>query len=627
MDGGGHLFHLYGIEKRGISLSAVESLEDACIVEKRIYLLFPSDLRITVFAQQARAIELVEALRSQQWMADIGSIAIVGAGASGITCAAALKVAGLRDELSVTIFEGLDQVLPLQSGAIDKFLAPHLIDWPDEGSVNPRAELPLLSWRKGVAGNVAADLVKQFNRYGITVKTGARVSEVREEGASVAVTVGGGHGAKKEWFDLVILAAGFGLEAETPGIEKPRSYWRAHPQQGPALKGVAPKSILISGLGDGGLIDFVLFALPGVSHEAVCEHISSSSDVEKMMREIEELEEKIWQVPSTVNDIAQAYAALEIDHLARVFSASLIRGVEFTLLTREPKLFHKGTAPLNRLAATAVMRAMELDKARGTTCQTILSANHKFDSPAGSTYLEHDVEKCKKFDIVVTRHGDTSAEAWTFNNPAIDGKVKALRDKRRAITTRPRTPLLSPSTVASIDARMFAMLPTRIRLSRGGNQIVWKSDLHLDEIGRLWRAPTAPIQIEIAFPPSGEASKLDLALCRLLIHAEPQAGLAGQNADAWINLMNCVPAMAGDRTRAATKRAGVVTPDRVEEADDEDIFAAKLESSLDAGLLSLIEDRMGELAEQPARCPIPLHADIRTKVLTRWNVWRAISTR
>lgn len=340
------------------------------------------------------------------------------------------------------------------------------------------------------------------------------------------------------------------------------------------------------------------------------------------MQEIERLEERIWQVPSTVNDIAEAYAALEIDNLARAFSNSLIRGVEFTLLTREAALFHRNTAPLNRLAATAVIRAMALDRGRGTTCQIILSAEHCSDSEAGSIYTEAGVHKCRKFDIVVTRHGDTSAETWKFNDAAIEEKVKTLREKRRAITIRPRTPLLSPSVVASVEARMFAKLPTRIRISRSGNQIVWKSDLHLDEIGRLWRAPAAPIQIEIAFPPSGHESKLDLALCRLLIHAEPQSGLAGLDADAWIDLMDRVPAMAGDRTRAATKRAGVVTPDRVDEANDNDIFAAKLESALDVGVLSLLDDRMRELADRPARCPIRLHADIRSRVLTAWKQWR-----
>ncbi len=554
-------------------------------------------------------------------MADIGSIGIVGGGASGITCAAALNVGGLRDELSITIFEGLDQVLPLQSGALDKFLAPHLIDWPDKTSLNPRAELPLLGWRKGVAGNVAADLVKQFNRFGITVNTGAKVVEVRAEGSSVAVTVGEGADAEKRWFDLVILAAGFGLEAETPGIEKPRSYWRVHPQQGPALQGDAPKSVLISGLGDGGLIDFVLFALPGVSHEAVCQHISTSSDVEKLLEAIEELEEKIWQVPSPVADIAQAYAALNVDNLARAFGASLIRGVSFTLLTREAQLFHKGTAPLNRLAATAVMRAMELDKARGTSFQTILLADHISDTDAGSVYVVGGDEKTEKFGIVVTRHGDTSVQTWKFNNPDIDGKVAGLRNMRRAITARPRTPLLSPFVVASVEARMFAKLPTRIRLSRNGNQITWKSDLHLDEIGRLWRAPSAPIQIEIAFPPSADESRLDLAVCRLLVHAEPKADLAGMHADAWINLMDRVPVLAGDRTRAATKRAGVVTPDRVEQTDEEDVFASKLESALDAGLLLLLDDRMREIGEQPARCPIHLHVDIREQVLAGWRRW------
>lgn len=597
-------------------------LEDACAVDKRIYLLFPASLRINVLSQQVRALELVDALRRKDWMAGLTSIAVIGGGASGLTAAAALKCAGLRDGLSVTVFESRDQLMPLQSGCHDKLLAPRIIDWPSANSESATASVPLLTWRKGVAGNVAIDMIAQFERFNVEQLVGRTVIDVKEQGGGVIVHFmhEGKPGSRR--FDLAIVAAGFGLEAEPVGIaNETQSYWRVNPEQAPALKGDAPKSILISGLGDGGLTDFVLFACPGINQTKLCESIMSSPDVVPQMDEIQRIETEIWADPPTVTNIAEAYANLNLDVAARaIILPRLVRNTEFVLLTRQSQLFHRSTAPLNRLAASLVIRAMDLGDQNTRVCSYV-GAEHLPDEGDLSVWSNEGKEEKRRFDAVITRHGDTSKETWKFNNSAIDAKVAELRTKRGAISMRPQVPVLSDRISDSFEARMLGSQPTRIRLTRLEDQIVWHGDLPIDDVGRIWKVPSAPIQIEIGFEPIGNDAGLDLAVCRLLAHAEPPAELAGPHAARWAELTSSVREKAGDKVRSAVTRSGTVVIDRNEFVAEADQLAGRLEAAMDRGLLGLLNHRVRRFAGSPADCPVGLHPEVITKVLNAWEEW------
>ncbi|MBJ7501005.1 MAG: NAD(P)-binding protein [Sphingopyxis sp.] len=599
-------------------------LGDACAVPERIYLLFPSHLRITFYAQQIRALELVEQLRGESWTDKLSSIAIVGAGASGMTAAAALKMAGLREGLEITLFESRDQIMPLQTGSLNKFLAPHLIDWPAEGSTQRRARLPILDWDEAIAGNVAMDLVTQFARFDVKTEISTTIEKIVAVPNGVELLTRKDGLQKKRRFDLVIVAAGFGLEAKPTGIESDTtSYWRVHPKQGPSLDGeTRRKRFLISGLGDGGLIDFVLFACPGLSHEMLCDRLVNSGDAQRLVDDINAIETGIWSEPASVPDIEAAYAALDIDPLARaVIQPWLGAGMEFTLLTGGHQLFGRGTAPLNRLAAMLVIRAMELT-GRGDDIVRIFGAEHRPDRDGKTVYIVGGVEHLDQFDEIVVRHGDTSRNAWDFKNAEIASKVAELRARRDAISERPRTPLLPEYLAAAFDRRQFAARTTRIRLTRQAAEVRWEGDIAIGDVGRLWRVPTAAIHVEIDFPPADPQSKLDLALCRLLVHAEPQAQVAGPHKAAWVELSKEVPRRAGDRTRAALPMAGQVEPGRNSYSAEADQLSDKLEAALDEGLLALIDDRMIEAAVDPSLCKVGFHPNIHERVHGLWTAWR-----
>lgn len=608
---------------RGQPSLSKDILADAKVVDRRIYLLYPASLRINLISQQVRALELVDALSSEEWMAGVTSVAVVGGGASGIMAAAALRTAGLRDELKVTLFESRDQLMPLQSGCHDKLLAPQIIDWPSEAAATELAALPLLGWKKALAGDVAIDVLAQFERFGVEKEVGATVRRLQEQGNGVVVEFDQAGRNQAKPFDLVIIAAGFGLEASTPGIaNQTPSYWRVNPKQAPALTGNAPKRILVSGLGDGGLTDFVLFACPGLAHTRLCEQILSSADVAPLVLQIEEIEVRAWQTPTPTVDVAAAYSQLNLDAAARnLILPWLVRETELVLLTRDPDLFHRGTAPLNRLAASLVIRATELED-RGTRVRAVTGAEHLPDEAGQSVWSVAGHKFTEGFDEVVVRHGDTSRAAWDFGNPAIEAKVGELRARRSAITARPTTPALPADIAFRFETRRMGSYPTRIRITRQAGMIVWHGDLAIDEIGRLWRVPSARVQVEIDFAPIGNGAALDLAICRLLGHSEPPVEMAGQHSAAWIGLMETIRSKAGDRIRPAVPRMGTVAVDRNGTISDPDQLADRIERALDVGLLALLDDEIRRIASSPEQCPVKLHTDIISEVVAAWNGWR-----
>jgi len=118
--------------------------------------------RVTVYAQQIRALNLVDALLSENLVRAIGGkVAIVGGGAAGITAAVALaRTTPKLDALD--LFERSSGVLALQHGS-RRFLHPHFYDWPAPGADANDAGLPIMNWTAGPAGDVALALRAEFD--------------------------------------------------------------------------------------------------------------------------------------------------------------------------------------------------------------------------------------------------------------------------------------------------------------------------------------------------------------------------------------------------------------------------------------------------------------------------------
>src|SRR5260370_36856138 len=114
---------------------------------------------VTVFKQQVRALNLIYALDHFSGEAlKEGPIAVIGGGVAGVTAASAAAALGRE----VHLFEQRPVLCHLQHGCDTRWLHPHIYDWPQPGSDDPYAGLPILNWKEGTAATVAEQIMTEF---------------------------------------------------------------------------------------------------------------------------------------------------------------------------------------------------------------------------------------------------------------------------------------------------------------------------------------------------------------------------------------------------------------------------------------------------------------------------------
>lgn len=225
---------------------------------------------VTLYNQQVRAHNLVWALVEQHRsdMRKLGKVAVIGAGAAGLTTTAALLACD--SGISVTLFEKEWDLCPVQQGCDGRWLHPSLYAWPSWGSRAPSASLPILNWSEGRASDVARMLLDGFASYcqvygkkrfqalvGVHhLQVQAATRDIRFIGTNVVVnnqyfTQGQSEG-RTDRFDTIIFTAGFGWERTNQF--NTNSYWRNEQLGQPGLT-VDRKRYLVSGSGDGALVD------------------------------------------------------------------------------------------------------------------------------------------------------------------------------------------------------------------------------------------------------------------------------------------------------------------------------------------------------------------------------------
>ncbi|MDH6291832.1 FAD-dependent oxidoreductase [Rhodococcus opacus] len=276
---------------------AVQLIECYRLPGSSVFMVGTFDKGITVLSQQIRALNLAwalvesgEAPLDREPGSDPGQpdgsrkrIAVVGAGFAGLTVAAGLLKK--RANADITIFERRDTVLPLQHGSDSRWLHPHIYDWPSQGSEAYSAALPVLNWTASRASDVVVQVLKEWADVTGTDQpapesTTSTAPEIRVFCNTKHIQVSNANAADSrgmtvEWigeerdkrdpaipatdrpvpvgdsqfFDMVILAVGFGLESGSR-----TSYWRNETLAQPHL-GQARSTYIVSGSGDGAMID------------------------------------------------------------------------------------------------------------------------------------------------------------------------------------------------------------------------------------------------------------------------------------------------------------------------------------------------------------------------------------
>ncbi|GBQ38529.1 hypothetical protein CFR79_14835 [Komagataeibacter saccharivorans] len=234
--------------------------------QQRLYFLGTFDRRITFYSQQVRALRLAHALDATNAIAPGDTIAVVGAGAAGVTIAMAFALMGH----DVTLYDPADNVLHLQSGS-ERLLHPHIYEWPRVGSLDDQAGLPILDWTAGSGADVCAALQLSFGSAlgrlsdKLRFANRHRLERLERHNGDWRLTL------KHEGADVcrikqhVVLCIGFGAERKCGGVI-PTDYWKQNAIGTNADEPEAPAKYLVSGNGDGALTELLRLLITNFEH-------------------------------------------------------------------------------------------------------------------------------------------------------------------------------------------------------------------------------------------------------------------------------------------------------------------------------------------------------------------------
>jgi NAD(P)-binding Rossmann-like domain len=312
--------------------------------------------RVTVYSQQVRAINLVDAIHFYRKPLRNVSIAVVGAGAAGLTAAARACEYGAE----VTLFEQNADVLSIQVNSRHRWLHPMIYDWPmfDVGTHGDGARLPVMDWSARTADRLANFFHDAWQKLvadnpdRVHPRFHAKVNGLNQipTGYRIdyAIQSDGQSRAHSENYQLVILAIGFGLEREGEGRN---SYWEQDPAD--QIARFSKQTVLVGGYGDGALTDLMRVCMVGFEHEtALAQVLRAVSD--EQLKQIRAIESDPSADDSSY--LTKQYRNLVLPNVAEVLKPRINRGRLVVLTGQGPHLFDSRACALNRLIVSQLLQ-------------------------------------------------------------------------------------------------------------------------------------------------------------------------------------------------------------------------------------------------------------------------------
>lgn len=373
-----------------------------------VYVIGAVDKRITLYSQQIRAMNLAGALSRSRDLKDKDiDIAVIGAGAAGLTAAASMAL--LMPRAKIAVFEREAHALHLQHGCTKRFLHPSIFDWPDARSKTEHTVLPILNWSAATSDAVAKEIGEAFGSIEARRSThlrlhrNAAVTNLESTGRSHRLSFKGdipGYG-RSYAFHAVIFAIGFGPERNL--FFRSHSYWT---DQGvPSASKVRPESrILVSGSGDGGLIDLVAASVIGFNHSDFMTSVIAHSGIERIEKLLLGIEAEARGVDGY--DYFAAYEdrigeQAEKDGLVAKLKASLRRDVSIVFNTESKFPFDGRASILSRFLAYLVIKAAPTSISHVPGELSCADGFHfKIDGadvPVDEAYIRHGPDKALLF--------------------------------------------------------------------------------------------------------------------------------------------------------------------------------------------------------------------------------------
>lgn len=276
----------------------------------RVYSIGPFGRRVSFASQQKRALNTVWALEHAQIIGPAKRIAVIGGGLAGVMTASALLVRNC----AVYLYERDSRVLSLQQQTTHRYLHPTINFWPELTfypgmELFPTTRFPFFDWHADQCSQVIDRLHEEWKAYfrdrlaRVYRNSTAKKLIPSEDGITVEAE---GEAPKEKKFDLVILAAGFGSEGQVAGIESKR-YWDFDDQA--AEEGAGPTP-LVSGIGDGGLIEALRAVHRHFKRGRFCAEVARLMGTTHLRHMIKDLEETVVKdAGEDANRAAELYAA------------------------------------------------------------------------------------------------------------------------------------------------------------------------------------------------------------------------------------------------------------------------------------------------------------------------------
>lgn len=461
-----------------------------------VFVLGCFERRITFYSQQVRALNLLYALSASGRLQHDSHVLVIGAGAAGLTAAAAARRLGAR----VTLLERGDEVMPLLRGNHTRWLHPHIYDWPAPGSENPRAGLPILDWQANQAGDVVRQLDAQWKNLceesRIDFHRGVRNLKCTSgQGSEHTFTwntkpEASPHATRFEEgsFDIVILAVGFGREKMLEGVKSP-FYWADDDLHQRPPK--TPCRYLISGTGDGGLIDLLRVQLREFRHEQLVSEFLSGSELDPIKEQLLEIEKGADSM--SLPDLYRRYRDIQAPTVDTALGKRLRTDTSAMLNSQESHPLSPGASGLNRFLVSRLLALGVVPYQSGTIqAKETGTGSIKVSFASG----EHEEE----FDRVVIRHGPEGAlephGSWLGTKALEELRARSQLDQTRSPLWPPdfftlRPPGTSPTTLARAAVRDD---PPPHRLPPPGNNF-GREALTKQLVERLLASPPRPTTV------------------------------------------------------------------------------------------------------------------------------------
>lgn len=362
------------------------------------YILGNYSKRVTFQSQQHRALNLVWAL-SETNIIRIGSkVAIIGAGLAGLTTALAMKKKGCH----VEIYEAGDQIMNLQRGNFTRYIHPNIYDWPRAGSSERSTNLPFLNWEADTTDNVIRQIEQEWHneRDDIVLNLNHRVTTISADQSMPRVSVMDPY--IDEVYDCVVVATGFGLEMTMDNGPR-RFYWSSDDLHQPIKSSKKIVECLVSGCGDGGLIDVLRLAIKDFRHETFTEDFLNAPAYENLKSRLIEIDQHLPRLGTDDSRyLLDEYKKIDVpDELLQKFKRRLRSDTKITIVSSTLTPISFKASILNRFAIFLLIKLGKLSyrQARVERIELISQSYAVTLNASASSIVT------LPFDEVVIRHG------------------------------------------------------------------------------------------------------------------------------------------------------------------------------------------------------------------------------